>query len=91
MCWNTAVFAPSQTITHMIDDELSDALLHKAVQPGEIAFMELSRRSMQVVCTGKLRLRLGADGVLRSLTKYHSTDHLSLQFWQVNCVMVLSA
>jgi hypothetical protein len=46
---------------------------------------------MQVVCTGKLRLRLGADGVLRSLTKYHSTDHLSLQFLQVNCVMVLSA
>jgi hypothetical protein len=48
----TAAFARAQTITHMIDDVLSDALLHKAVQPGEIAFMELSRRSMQVVCTG---------------------------------------
>lgn len=41
-----------QTITHMIDDVLSDALLHKQVQPGEIAFMELSRRSGQPVCTG---------------------------------------
>lgn len=40
-----------QTITHMIDDVLSDALLHKQVQPGEIAFMELSRRSGQPVCT----------------------------------------
>lgn len=42
-----------QTITHMIDDVLSDSLLHKAVQPGEIAFMELSRRSGQPVCTGE--------------------------------------
>lgn len=43
---------PLQTITHMIDDVLSDALLHKQVQPGEIAFMELSKRTTQVVCTG---------------------------------------
>lgn len=42
-----------QTITHMIDDVLSDSLLHKQVQPGEIAFMELSRRSGQPVCTGE--------------------------------------
>jgi hypothetical protein len=37
----------------MIDDVLSDALLHKHVQPGEVAFMELSRRSGQPVCTGE--------------------------------------
>lgn len=37
----------------MIDDVLSDSLLHKQVQPGEIAFMELSRRSGQPVCTGE--------------------------------------
>lgn len=42
-----------QTITHMIDDVLSECLLHKQVQPGEIAFMEVSRRSGLPVCQGE--------------------------------------
>jgi hypothetical protein len=42
-----------QTITHMIDDVLSECLLHKQVQPGEIAFMEISRRSGLPVCQGE--------------------------------------
>lgn len=50
-CCLCALLLLLQTITHMIDDVLSDALLHKQVQPGQIAFMELSRRSGQPVCT----------------------------------------
>eukprot|EP00879_Flechtneria_rotunda_P003032 GHRR01003252.1.p1 GENE.GHRR01003252.1~~GHRR01003252.1.p1 ORF type:complete len:659 (+),score=207.75 GHRR01003252.1:506-2482(+) len=42
-----------QTITHMIDDILSDALLHKEVIPGDIAFIEISRLTSEVVCSAR--------------------------------------
>lgn len=42
-----------QTITHMIDDVLADCMLHKAVQSGDIAFMELSRRTGEPVCVAR--------------------------------------
>ncbi|KAF6252630.1 ClpD chaperone, Hsp100 family [Scenedesmus sp. NREL 46B-D3] len=42
-----------QTITHMIDDVLADCMLHKAVQPGDTAFMELSRRTGEPVCVAR--------------------------------------
>lgn len=37
----------------MIDDILADAMLHKAVIPGDIAFMELSRRTGEPTCQAK--------------------------------------
>jgi hypothetical protein len=40
-----------QTITHMIDDVLSDSLLHKDLAAGDVAFMELSRRTGLPVCS----------------------------------------
>jgi ATP-dependent Clp protease ATP-binding subunit ClpC len=42
-----------QTITHMVDDILADAMLHKDVVPGDIAFMDLSRRTGEPVCQAK--------------------------------------
>lgn len=37
----------------MVDDVLADAMLHKEVVPGDIAFMELSRRTGEPVCQAK--------------------------------------
>jgi hypothetical protein len=37
----------------MIDDVLADCMLHKAVQAGDTAFMELSRRTGEPVCVAR--------------------------------------
>eukprot|EP00878_Enallax_costatus_P005308 GHUV01005575.1.p1 GENE.GHUV01005575.1~~GHUV01005575.1.p1 ORF type:complete len:786 (+),score=251.59 GHUV01005575.1:565-2922(+) len=42
-----------QTITHMVDDILADAMLRKDVLPGDIAYMDLSRRTGEPICQAK--------------------------------------
>lgn len=37
----------------MVDDILADAMLHKEVVPGDIAFMDLSRRTGEPICQAK--------------------------------------